>query len=571
MKPFMRYFKNLRFKHKLFLSYSLVVVIPIMILGIYSFERAKFALEVQVENKWRVSLTQSASNIDNKVKQYESVADFIGINKRIQRILKNDYSDMFLLYDDMTHYLGPTLSDILYLNGDIDKIMIYCNKDIPEYGQFTRSSARVSDSSWFKEALTKPSLYDDGGRVFAVRKIVSINNSATDLGVLYMEINVGKLLQGLAESITDQYGITVLDKHGNTVYARNTFIDSKYALNGSELPDTISHKMTFNGETYRFIRSEMPESGWSIYFYTPQKLMPVHGRDIIEATVLIAGICLVVLILIIWLFSNTFVKRIAWLNRMMLRVQNGDLQVEVSSDSSDEIGELINRFRVMLKRINNLIDDVYRSEITQKEAEFKALQAQINPHFLYNALSLINWKAKMIHAKDISDIANSISRFYRTTLNNGKNVISIRDELRNTQAYLEIQSVMHDNGFEVRYDVEEEIYSYDMIKLILQPIVENAIHHGIERMIEGRGLIVISGRLEGDSIEFLVSDNGPGMEQDVIDGIFVKQSVGYGLLNVHNRIRLFFGNAYGISIASDVGEGTIVKLQLPKFNNVSGY
>ncbi|MEK0316159.1 cache domain-containing sensor histidine kinase [Cohnella sp. 56] len=567
MKPFMRFFKSLRFKHKLFLSYSLVVIIPILILGLYSFERSKFALEVQVENKWRIALTQSAGNIDGKLRQVENVADFIGINKRIQQILKNQYSDLYALYDDMTHYLGPTLSEIMYLNGDISKIVIYGSNDIPEFGQFTRSSARVSDTSWYKQARTKPALFDDEERIFAVRKIVNINNNTSDLGVLYVEIDRGKLFQGLAEPLADQYGLVVLDKNNHVLYTHNTFSDPDNALDSGVLPERPARKLKIGGETYRIIRIDMPEAGWSIFFYTPQRLMPVHQRDIIEATVLIAGICLLVLVLMIWLFSRTFVKRIEWLNKMMLRVQNGDLQVEVSSDSSDEVGELINRFRVMLKRINNLIEHVYRSEITQKEAEFKALQAQINPHFLYNALSLINWKAKMIHAKDISEIAGSISRFYRTTLNSGRNVITIRDEIQNTQSYLEIQSVMHDEGFDVIYDLAEEIYDYDMIKLILQPIVENAIHHGIERKKEGRGLIIVAGHATDDMIEFRVTDNGPGMEQDVIDGIFVKQSVGYGLLNVHNRLRLFFGNSYGISIESEIGEGTVVTLRLPKFNN----
>ncbi|MFD2328090.1 sensor histidine kinase [Cohnella sp. GCM10020058] len=563
----MRFFKSLRFKHKLFLSYSLVVIIPILILGIYSFERSKFALEAQVENKWRIALTQSAGNIDGKLRQAENVADFIGINKRIQQILKNQYSDMYALYDDMTHYLGPTLSEILYLNGDINKIIIYSDKDIPEFGQFTRSSARVSDAFWYKEARTKPALFDDEERIFAVRKIVNINNNATALGVLYVEIDKNRLFQGMADSLMDQYGVAVMDNNRKLLYSRNTFGDSRNALTVDQLPDSHVPKLKVDGETYRFIRIDMAEAGWSIFFYTPQKLMPVHQSDIIEATVLIAGICLLVLALIIWLFSRSFVKRIEWLNRTMLRVQNGDLHVEVFSDSTDEIGELINRFRVMLKRINNLIDDVYRSEITQKEAEFKALQAQINPHFLYNALSLINWKAKMIHAKDISEIAGAISRFYRTTLNSGKNVISIRDEIQNTKAYLEIQSVMHDEGFDVVYDLAEDIYAYDMIKLILQPIVENAIHHGIERKKEGRGRIAVTGRLADSRIAFRVEDNGPGMAQDVIDGIFVKQSVGYGLLNVHNRLRLFFGNDSGIAITSSVGEGTVVQLLLPAFNN----
>ena len=211
-----------------------------------------------------------------------------------------------------------------------------------------------------------------------------------------------------------------------------------------------------------------------------------------------------------------------------------------------------------------LIKEVYVSKIVQKELEMKALQAQINPHFLYNTLSLINWKALTAGEEDISKMTLAMSTFYRTALNKGKNTLSVEDELKNTKAYLEIQSMIHDNDFDYEIIVEPEILGYESLNLILQPFVENAIAHGIERKTDGgRGRITIRGWSKDDCVWFSVEDNGEGMSRQTASQILTMDSKGYGVRNINERIQLFYGEEYKVEVESELGKGTKMILHFP--------
>ena len=189
----------------------------------------------------------------------------------------------------------------------------------------------------------------------------------------------------------------------------------------------------------------------------------------------------------------------------------------------------------------------------------KALQAQINPHFLYNSLSLINWKAIETGEEDISKITLALSSFYRTALNKGNNVLTFGEEIENLRSYLEIQLMMHDYEFDVEIHVEEEVKQYKTLNLILQPMIE----HGIDLKMDGRGKITVDLYREGTEIVLKVADNGVGMEEEAIKTILTKQSRGYGLRNVNERIKLYYGEEYHLVITSKIGEGTQITLRVP--------
>lgn len=248
----------------------------------------------------------------------------------------------------------------------------------------------------------------------------------------------------------------------------------------------------------------------------------------------------------------------------MAEVDEGNLEVELVSTERDEIGDLTRGFNQMLSRIRQLIQEVYESRIRQKQYEMTALRAQINPHFLYNSLSLINWKALEIGSDDISKATLALSRYYRTSLNKGKNTMSIREEIDNVRSYLQIQEMFHDYSFTVKMDVAEDILDYRTLNLILQPLAENAIAHGIDRRRGSEpGVITISGRRDGDCVVLSVADNGVGMEQEKAQTILTEKSSGYGVRNVNSRIQLEYGEAYGLSIESEPGKGTKVTVRIP--------
>ena len=245
-------------------------------------------------------------------------------------------------------------------------------------------------------------------------------------------------------------------------------------------------------------------------------------------------------------------------------MNHGSREVTVSSDSEDEVGILINSFRRMMDEINRLIDEVYVNKIALKEYELKALQAQINPHFLYNTLSMMNWMAIRSNQMDISKVTLALSTFYRTALSKGENMVTVENCIRNMEAYLEIQLTMHDNNFTVEWETDPEIKNEKMPKLLLQPVVENAIEHGIDEKEEGDKKISLSFKGVGDDVVITVRDNGMGMEQEKAETLVTYQAKGYGLKNVNDRIRLLYGEGYGIRIFSAPGEGTNVVMRFPK-------
>ena len=263
-------------------------------------------------------------------------------------------------------------------------------------------------------------------------------------------------------------------------------------------------------------------------------------------------------------FSRLFTRKIEELTRNMDRVNHGSREVTVTSDSGDEVGILIRSFRRMMDEINRLIDEVYVNKLSLKEYELKALQAQINPHFLYNTLSAINWMALKGGQKEISRVTLALSAFYRTALSKGEDMVTVENCIRNMEAYLEIQLVMHDNDFTVEWDVDESIKNEKMPKLLLQPVVENALEHGLDEKEEGERKLKLSFLDMDQEMLIMVQDNGPGMDQEKADTLVTYQAQGYGLKNVNDRIRLLYGEDYAVRIFSRPGEGTKVEMRFPK-------
>ncbi len=253
----------------------------------------------------------------------------------------------------------------------------------------------------------------------------------------------------------------------------------------------------------------------------------------------------------------------------LLLVEQGHYETagshEDDSGRSDEVGQLQRAFRAMVIQLNHLINEVLIAQIEQQKYELRVLQSQINPHFLYNSLSLINVQAIMAGQTGISQMSQLLSTFYRTMLNKGKSITTIRDELENTKAYVSIQQIMHSWSFDVTYDIDERTLPFSVLNLIIQPLAENAILHGLDhRQAPGKGMLTISCRLEEETILFQVIDNGCGMSESNCQSILSADSKGYGVQNVHRRIRLYYGEGCGLQYRSTPGSGTCAVLRLSK-------
>jgi two-component system sensor histidine kinase YesM len=257
----------------------------------------------------------------------------------------------------------------------------------------------------------------------------------------------------------------------------------------------------------------------------------------------------------------------------MKQAEEGNLHVRADCDNRDEIAELCHSFNVMIEKIKNLLEYTIEEQEHIKKLELKALQAQINPHFLYNTLDAIVWMTEADRKKEVVEITKTLSRFFRIVLSKGEEWISVRDEIDHVKSYLSILKVRYRDILEYEVDCEEDILECPILKLTLQPIVENALYHGIKNTRDG-GKVSIRGMKRGrKELLFQVVDNGAGMEREELERIRTEINInplevtgesGFGLRNVNQRIKLYYGAPWGLDIESSPGEGTSVSVVIPK-------
>lgn len=564
-----RQWNHLRLKPKLFLSYLSVILIPIMVLGIYSYWQSKQLLDTQAEQALDRNVDTMAEYFNFKSELYNNTANSILYHSKIQQIVSTTYLDYVNLNNDLNQYVYPNFNLIRITNKDINQLTVYTENDMPESGFAILSARRLPELPWYKEVGTiidKQLWIRYMSDLYFVspfpRLLVKGQNN-----ILVMKINEKGLFDRVDELMPGN-GVIVTNSRGGVLYSNSEKYAQKFDLGNLDDRDIIraaeSGTVHINNQKLLVLSKSIPQSGWLIYTYVPVKNVSLNAGKILTATSIVAGVCVLILLLLISVLTNNMMKRIHIFVSWMKRVEAGEMDLQVKTEVKDEIGELMIRFGNMLKRLNEVIQESYASKVIQKDAELRALQAQINPHFLYNTLSFVNWKALRSEEHDISHIVVSLSKFYRTALNKGGQIITVRDELENILSYLEIMLIMKNYNFEVVYDIDERVYSYRMINLVLQPLVENAIQHGIDKKDDGRGQLKLTARLEKETVVFTVEDNGYGISKELIGDLLTVQSSGYGLKNVNQRLQLKFGDEYGITISSTIGEGTVMRVTIPQ-------
>lgn len=291
--------------------------------------------------------------------------------------------------------------------------------------------------------------------------------------------------------------------------------------------------------------------------------------NLVRFSLLGMGLLLLLVIILSYYIPRSITMPITRISRVTNQVAKGNLSVRAAAESGAEARMLSDSLNAMIDKINELLDQVTTEQIRLRKAEFELLQAQINPHFLYNTLDTIVWLAEAGDQKRVVSMVGNLSDFFRTSLNQGKDIISIREELAHVRSYLEIQQVRYQDILRYEITVPEDLYEYKIPKITIQPLVENALYHGIKNK-RGQGTITITGERSENGFVLYVRDNGIGMTQERLNevraGIQKLSYTGkeiYGLYNVNERIRLNFGETYGISIESTYGEGTCVSIGLP--------
>ena len=564
MKKLLHWFNGIKLRYKLAIFYSLFCFLPVMLLFWLSFLQMRSIIDDKGKMNLQSYLQQSVSSMDRTLDGYNSLSDYIAFDRTLAEVFSMEYGTPYEQYEQLTQKVDPILRTASYFHGGMQQITIYTDNGMVKHDTTVAPVSEIEETDWYQKTLEHPGLnwfanYQEE-TLFSARKL-AFSGAREGVNILYMDVDYQKLFTPYAETLISECGLYITDQDGKLVFEESRFSgkNQNYDLTYSEFLEQRDRGST----DYIILCEQSNTTGWTVWLYQPVGLAGEAMRPIGVMAGVTILICIFAAVLAYFITSGMVSSRIERLTHFMQEVQEGSMDMQMESDDRDEIGMLYRGFGSMMKRIRTLINEVYLSKITQKEAELKALQAQINPHFLYNTLSLINWKALAAGEEDISRMTLALSTFYRTALNRGRNVLQVETELSNTRAYLEIQSMLHDGDFDYEIEAQTEILQCESLNLILQPLVENAIHHGIEEKTDGRGKITVRGWKEDNCVWFMVEDNGVGMEQEVADKILTMESNGYGVRNVDERIRLCYGEKYAMKVESVVGKGTKMTIHFP--------
>ena len=564
MKKLLHWFNGIKLRYKLAIFYSLFCFLPVMLLFWLSFLQMRSIIDDKGKMNLQSYLQQSVSSMDRTLDGYNSLSDYIAFDRTLAEVFSMEYGTPYEQYEQLTQKVDPILRTASYFHGGMQQITIYTDNGMVKHDTTVAPVSEIEETDWYQKTLEHPGLnwfanYQEE-TLFSARKL-AFSGAREGVNILYMDVDYQKLFTPYAETLISECGLYITDQDGKLVFEESRFSgkNQNYDLTYSEFLEQRDRGST----DYIILCEQSNTTGWTVWLYQPVGLAGEAMRPIGVMAGVTILICIFAAVLAYFITSGMVSSRIERLTHFMQEVQEGSVDMQMESDDRDEIGMLYRGFGSMMKRIRTLINEVYLSKITQKEAELKALQAQINPHFLYNTLSLINWKALAAGEEDISRMTLALSTFYRTALNRGRNVLQVETELSNTRAYLEIQSMLHDGDFDYEIEAQTEILQCESLNLILQPLVENAIHHGIEEKTDGRGKITVRGWKEDNCVWFMVEDNGVGMEQEVADKILTMESKGYGVRNVDERIRLCYGEKYAMKVESVVGKGTKMTIHFP--------
>lgn len=566
MNRLRKIFKNMKYRHKLTILLVVTSLAPMTVLALYSHSRQSTMVRSSELEDMQSIMEQTKEGIDSQTAVYASLLNYLTYSPDIEEIIKEKNIDNYTAYEKYTEIADPLLSVPKSYHDAINRIQLFADSIQVEH-EYTLVPLDKMQEEWWSEGLKDDvriqwKVDRTRGEVVAVRMIYAQQKLNA---VLCISLDYDKIFQPLTNILTDENGGIVADQDGNVLYNKTGLKELKlFDDNKKDTSQTADKLLSKISQTCTWTQTESEENDWVFYFYKSQDAISGSVRRILLEEIPLIIACGFIILFLGLSFSRIFTRKIEELTKNMDQVNHGSREVTVSSDSEDEVGILINSFHNMMDEINRLIDEVYVNKIALKEYELKALQAQINPHFLYNTLSMMNWMAIRSNQMEISKVTLALSTFYRTALSKDEDVVTVENCIQNMQAYLEIQLTMHDNNFSVDWDIDPTIKNEKMPKLLLQPVVENAIEHGIDEKEHGDKKIFLSFRGNGDDVVITVRDNGMGMPQEKAETLVTYQAKGYGLKNVNDRIRILYGENYGIRIFSAPDEGTTVVMRFPK-------
>lgn len=413
---------------------------------------------------------------------------------------------------------------------------------------------------------------DTSQMVTLYHRIASKKEKEEELGICSISVSA-KYFQDIMKNanITSEGLVYLMSENGRMITSSNSSILQKMQKKGILLnygAELFMEKKKEGQKEYYITRQNVDDASWQMILIIPENEYEDQYRFLWLSAALMLGSMIAVIVLMSYLLSGYYVGRLKKLNVEMTGLESGNLNANLPiTTEEDEIEEIYHNFNGMVQEVQRLMQEHYQLGKEVKMAEVRALQAQINPHFLYNTLDLINWISMDYGAEEIGTLTWNLARFYRLSLNHGKSLISIGEEVEHVEVYVNIENYHFDNAISLEVDVPEELKSYACLNIILQPFVENAIVHGIAEKPDIESCeIRICARREEQDIVFSVQDDGPGvdvkeMQKETQQDIRTAQH-GYGVRNINFRLKLCFGEKYGVTYLESE-KGTHVEIKIP--------
>ena len=579
----------LRFQHKMIIGFILFVLLPIMLLGFISYKISSATLQRNVSNQTIQTLKSVDRNLLAVISEINSFSDYVISSSEIQSYLNtNNASSIYDFYSKQqeitgTMYGNPQISDFILYSKEGSVTHINSN-EVPALNVL-KSSVLFGDllqkkgsPLWLTPYENKQFNLSDSNNLTQARVVKDVN-SLSDLGYLILTIKLEAIDPIFADIDESPSSRMIVNEEGRILYSLDRgLIGKKISRRQSE--DIREQEKGFLIDRWKrekslitYIPSDFKTGRNSTLFLVSVKPWEEVESDIVPirfATVVIVAFT----ILIAGLFNSLYLKRISLFIQELLanmkKVESGMLDEQMGTFKMKELRNISSGFNKMLYRIKQLISDVEIEQERKRDAQFKVLQQQINPHFLYNTLESINALAALNGQKQISRMTINLGKLLRISINGGYEV-KVRDEIRHVISYLEIQKIRYDNRFAYMVDVEEELEQYYVLKLIIQPLVENILNHGFSQQNK-QGIIKISGSIRKGKGELWIEDNGMGIDASILADLNnwrLRKSAqemkghGHGIRNVAERLELYYGEKSGLIVCSTEKHGTLIKISFP--------
>ncbi|MFS0726874.1 cache domain-containing sensor histidine kinase [Paenibacillus sp. 1P07SE] len=588
----LRLLQNFGLKRKAFVIFLLLVIFPTLGVGVFVQTQFKDILREQYVNATIRNLDSVAGQLEEQTALVEDIANYLIFSPALNTYLRpgaREYTDATeRAKDDVEGFLTFHLMSKSYIrsvdirgyNGNSisigEPIMAaeepWLQAAAKRRGGIVWSEGYSTQSGWSRE-IHVVSLF----RV--LNAYPNITNPQGDLIIRMDQAQIGRLLQN--QVYREGGSVHVLNREGH--YVLQSEVEAPPGFEPHEVLAQMKQAgirfatVEADGKPYLTFTRTMDMTGWTIITAVPESYVNAQSAGVRMVMTLILAVVLLLGVLALFGFHYTIIRPIMRLKNETNRVKLGDYSAQLPVDSHDEISDLNRKFNEMVLTIKELIEHKYKQELRERESELRLLQQQMDPHFLYNTLDMIRWTARLEKAGKTSHLIETLSRFFRSSLGGGQYMSTVGQELEFVQSYLYLQQRRLGERFQYSLYMEYNIAEVPMLKTTIQPLVENYIKHGVSRK-SAHNVIAVRCYAVADEVWIDVRDNGPGIPAEKLEAIqamlegkpYVSQERSGAIRNIHERLSIYFGEGYGLSVVSSTPAGTVLRLVIPKTSRREG-